>query len=165
MEFWTRDDDQLCWKEWPDAVQGLARLPASRLAQVLLFSLEPDAELPSLVATVHLVRKLVGRAVTLIIASPHPSEEWVRPLRESGIDHVWLVERPGSEERVRSAPTPVQEIKSRICPALHSHTSARTTLSLCGCHQDRMVLARYHLERWCLRGHEQCPHWLDAHSK
>ena len=161
MEFWTRDDNQGWWKEWPDALQGLASLSASHV-EVLLLSLKPDAELSALIATVRLVRKLVGRAVTIIIASPHPSDEWLRPLKEYGIDHVWLVQRPGAEAQRRGIFARLLEIDNGICPALHSRTSNGTTLSVCGCHSDRMVLARHHFDRWCLRSHRQCPHWREV---
>lgn len=57
MELWTRGKDQLSWKEWPDAVQGLASLPVSAPVEVLLLALQPDRELPELLAAVRLIRE------------------------------------------------------------------------------------------------------------
>ena len=164
MKFWSKSDDQPCWKEWPDTMQGLASLPASRIAEVLLLTLEPDAEVSVLVTTVRLVRKLVGPAVTIVVASPYPSEAWLRPLKEASVDHVWLVERPGRERLGRGEPERVREIGSDICPALHSRAEAGSTLSVCGCRHDRMVLARHHLKRWCLGAYQRCPTWCEARA-
>ncbi len=160
MEFWTRAKEQLCWKEWPNPLEGLASLPVHPVEEVLLLALHPDAELSELVATVRVIRKTAGAAVRIIAACPHPSCTWLGQMREAGIDHVWWVARPGSRTApAHGAPGGGQEVESGVCPALHAKTEDSTTLSVCGSHGDRMVLAARHLERWCLRDHEQCPHW------
>ncbi len=150
----------MSWKEWPDAVQGLAALPVSAPAEVLLLALQPDRELPELLAAVRLIRERAGSPVRVVAASPHPSGEWLGPLWDVGVDAVWWIERPGTRKpqanRVAGRP---QEVRGEVCPALHSRTQDGVTLSVCGRHGDRMVLAARHLERWCLRHHVECPHW------
>lgn len=160
MEVWTRTADQLGWKEWPEPVQGLAWLSDHPVVEVLLVALNPDEELPELTAAVRLIRSTAGTSVRIIVASPHPSEEWVRPLQEIGIDHVWWVARPRPRRVPRHEMTArARGIEGSVCLALHTATEHGVTLSLCGRHRDRMVLAPHHLARWCLDGHETCPHW------
>ena len=161
MEFWSKTSDQLCWKEWPDAMHGIAHLPASRITEVVLLTDEPHVEASGLVTTVRLIRELVGHAVTIIVASPYPSEAWLQPLKEASVDHIWLVARRRCEKLTRGGPDPLREINGSICPALHTGAEAGRTLSVCGCRHDRLVLARHHLKRWCLDAHQSCPHWSE----
>lgn len=159
MEFWTSTREQFGWRQWPDVVQGLLGFCESSHGSVLLVSDRPDEEIESLLATVGLVRQLAGKDVSIVVASPHPSEEWLGPLKECGIDHVWVIDRSTRPKADRLDGPGKLEAPRAICPALHVRTGERLTLSVCGRHGDRMVLARHHLERWCLGRNEDCPHW------
>lgn len=163
MELWTRAEGELCWKEWPDALQGIAALRGLPAKEVLLLTLRPDEEAAELLAAVRLIhetRETGGAPVRVIVGSPHPSDDWVAPLREAGIDQVWWVVPPGGPRgRGRCSPGPAASVGQQVCPALHAGTEGGTSLSLCGRHDDRMVLGSGHLERWCLRRHRECPHW------
>lgn len=163
MELWTRAEGELCWREWPDALQGVAALGDLPAGEVLLLTLRPDVETADILAAVRLIRQIPGGGrppVRIIVGSPYPAEEWVAPLREAVIDQVWWVPRPGGcAEQGRCFPGPTAAIGPEVCPALHVGTEDGTALSLCGRHGDRMVLGAGHLERWCLHRHDECPHW------
>jgi hypothetical protein len=53
----------------------------------------------------------------------------------------------------------VVELGGGICPELHAKHEQEVTLSVCGRHKDRMVLARHHFDCFCLAKKEDCPHW------
>ena len=155
MEIWTRQREQLGWTPWPDVPSGLASLVDVPDAQVLLRTEAPDVEHDLLVATLRLVQAL-AKDGNVVIASPHPSADWVESLKPFSVDQAWVVERRGA--RRPPAIENLSELVQGICPHLHTKTIDGTTLSVCGCHLDRMVLARHHLDRWCLLGDSECPH-------
>lgn len=156
MDIWTRQHDQLDWTPWPDVPRGLAKLLDTPDAQVLLLTEAPDIEHDLLIAAVRLVHALVANGGSIVVASPHPSVDLIDSLRPVGVDHVWVVERPGFGRK--ASIQNVSEISATVCPHLHSKTGGGTTLTVCGRHHDRMVLARHHLDRWCLRYNGECPH-------
>jgi hypothetical protein len=101
-----------------------------------------------------LIQALGGCEVT--VASPHPSPDWAASLEPLGVDHLWVVDQGPMDGATRLRnPT---EVRGDICPHLHTKPCSATTLSVCGCHHDRLVLARDHLETWCLNGADGCPH-------
>jgi hypothetical protein len=155
MEIWTRQTDRLGWTPWPDIPQGLAAIAAApAVRHVLLVTTAPGPDHPALVAVLQLIQALGERDVT--VASPHPSTDWIESLEPLGVDHLWVVDQGplDRETRLRN-PTGV---RGDICPHLHAQSSGAATLSVCGCHHDRLVLARRHLETWCLIGGDGCPH-------
>jgi len=158
MEFWTRPDGRTGWKQWPDEVQGLAALLEGKRVGVLLVSDRPDDELKSLTAVVRLLRRLCGGSVSITAASPCPSRAWIESLKESGIDHVWVIDRPRPPGETRLRKPELVESPAWVCPALHARTSRGTAASVCGEHCDRMLLSREHLDHWCLGNHAACPH-------
>jgi hypothetical protein len=155
MEIWTRQSDQLGWIPWPAIPQGLAAIAAVPGArQALLVTTAPDADHPAVVAVLQLIQTLGRCEVT--VASPHPSTDWAESLEPLGVDHLWVVDQ-GPMDRAARVGNPT-EVRGNICHHLHTKTRGTTTLSVCGCHHDRLVLARYHLETWCLTGGDGCPH-------
>lgn len=162
MELWTKKHDGPCWMEWPSVLQALAALNEDAESDVLLMSLAPDAELAEITAALRLVRRLVPHAASVIVASPHPSNGCQLHLHSLGVDHIWLVDDQLRPDAPGTAPTPVQEIGDRVCPALHAQTRGGRTLSVCGRHEDRLVLAPRHMTEWCLAKHKSCPHWQNS---
>lgn len=162
MELWTRRARRSAWMEWPSVLQALASLQSQPEPEVLLLSEAPDAELAEITAALRLVRQLVPHAATVIVASPHPSSGWRVRLHDLGVDHLWLVESAVGAGAQRPPPTQGQEIDKRVCPALHAQTRDGRTLSVCGRHEDRLVLASRHMTEWCLGNHRACPHWRNG---
>lgn len=156
MEIWTRQSEQLGWTPWPDIPQGLAAIAAKPDARhdVLLVTTAPGCDHATLIAVLQLIQGLGKCDVT--VASPHPSTDWAETLEPLGVDHLWVVDRATMVHTTR--PGNPTEIRACICPHLHAKSSGTTTLSVCGCHHDRLVLARHHLESWCLTGGDGCPH-------
>ena len=164
MEIWTRQEGELGWKPWTDMLQGLASLSRPWAGAVLLVCESPDVEMTSVLATVSLIRRLTGPTTAVIVGSPHPSKEWLTPLAGAGIDQAWILDGHigGSHSPGDRVGEPA--VAANICPALHSRTAEGTTLSVCGRHGDRMVLAHHHLHRWCLGRYLDCPHWRGEHD-
>ena len=155
MEIWTRQSDRLGWTPWPGIPQGLAAIAAApRTRQVLLVTTAPGADHSAVVAVLQLIQALGGCDVT--VASPHPSTDWAASLEPLGVDHLWVVDQ-GPMDRTARLRNPT-EVRGGICPHLHTKSRESSTLSVCGRHHDRLVLARHHLETWCLAGGEGCPH-------
>lgn len=157
MEAWTRKHEDSEWTVWPDLPRALTGLLDESDADVLLLSEEPDLESEELVATVRVLGLLGSHVGHVMVASPYPSTEWVERLRPLGVEHVWVGER--ARYREEGVIEHVDEVGDQLCPALHARTRDHVTLSVCGCEKDRMVLARDHLDRWCLDHRESCPHW------
>jgi hypothetical protein len=80
----------------------------------------------------------------------------VESLRKSSADQIWAVEPHGFGRSHRIER--VSEVGGNICPYLHAKTEGKITVSVCGGQKDRLILARHHLDRWCLAGEEDCPH-------
>lgn len=162
MILWTRDDETDRWRSWPDALRGLAGLPESWAGAVLLVSDAPDDELPRLLATVQLVRRLFDRA-TLIAGSPHPANTWMAPLHAAGVDHFWRVKGHGPNgagaRDAGAAVARAEALSAPVCPALHTRSADGVTVSVCGVRGDRLVLPRRQLERHCLCASASCPRW------
>lgn len=159
MEFWTRNPKQPFWRQWTDAIQCLCGLGDTENGSLLLITDRPKCELGCLVATAGMVKKLAGDAISITVASPYPTWEWITRLKDCGIDHFWTVQRTNGLKRRRIDVSRGLETGPSLCPALHVQVDGQITLSVCGRHCDRMVLARHHLERWCLSHHTECPHW------
>jgi len=156
MEIWTRQRDQLGWTPWPDVPRGLASLLDAPDEQVLLLSEAPDVERDLLVAAIRVVRALARNGGHVVVASSHPFAGLLDELTPPGVDQLWVVER--HEAKRKATIENVSEIGGGICPNLHTKTENGTTLSVCGRRHDRMVLARHHLDRWCLMNPGGCPH-------
>lgn len=76
-----------------------------------------------------------------------------------GVDQVWVIDRSHSHRNERLLHSRVLDASDRICPALHTRTGEGDSLSVCGRRSDLVVLARHHLDRWCLGHNQECPHW------
>lgn len=153
---WTREQ-RTRWTRWEDIVAGVdfATDPRREVDTVVLEEGVDGADIPVLV---HLLRRLQPSPVRLIVTTSHPSALRAEAARDAGADQVLLTgghAGNGTEPPLRGA----VELGSRLCPALHESLWQRQTLSVCGEHGDRLVLAPHHLDRWCLAGKEGCPHW------
>lgn len=159
MELWTSQREHLGWTPWSDVSRGLASLLDAPNAQVLLLTEAPEAEHDLLVAALRLVHALAANGAEVVVASPHPSADLIESLAPCGVDQVWVVERRNAQQA--STLVNISALGQGVCSELHAKTEDGTTISVCGCRRDRMVLARHHLNRWCLGNKESCPHWLE----
>jgi hypothetical protein len=155
MEIWTRKRNQLGWVQWPDIAVGLLEVRGAANMQIMLLTEAPDIEIDALIAVLSIINGLAGDECDVIIASPHPSTDWLEQLKDLGVDQVWAV-TPRSMGRSRRIEK-VREIGRTICPHLHAKTEEKTTVSVCGLHGDRLVLGGHQLERWCLADGSNCP--------
>lgn len=163
MEIWTHIAGGT-WQRWDDLALGLeaASRTAPRVDQVLLIG-GTAADDRSIGATLRLVRQLAHEPVTVTAGHAHPSRDWRRSVGEAGADRAILVVGP-TMQAARDKP-PLEDaldLGANICPALHVRYAREATLSVCGRHKNRLVLAASHLKRWCLSRKEACPHWQGA---
>lgn len=160
MEIRTKRTDEASWTEWPDLAHGLLSLLESDDVQVMLFTEDPEIERDLVAAALRLTRAVAREGTDVIVASPHPSAEWIRSLRALSPAAVWALTRHGNGEL---APIEVStDVARGVCPELHSRTNGHTTASVCGRCGDRLVLGSRHLERWCLGDPSRCPRWKDG---
>lgn len=158
MEMWAREDSG-GWTTWNHVAEGLDALAAGTFTAVLLVVTGEPADDRATLPVIRLAKRLSPAPVALMVASPHPSAAWYASTRDAGADQALAVStEPGA---VATAP-PLEgsaEIGETLCPALHVLHTKGATLSVCGRHHDRLVLARHHFDRWCLGTKECCPHW------
>jgi hypothetical protein len=156
MRIWTQDESGTGWRAWPDPLSGLAGLAPGWDGPVLLVSEAPQHELRELLATVRLVRRLCAHA-TLIAFSRHPERDAMAALRDAGVDRFWRPRGQAPRQRGRFDDC-IEARADRVCPALHARSEEGVTVSVCGLHDDRLVLPQRQLERHCLADHEHCPY-------
>ena len=154
MELWTKHADG-DWTPWPDLLRGLESLIDTPRGEVLLFTEAPDVDREALTAALRLIRTLADR-VDVTVASPHPCSRLFEVVAPFHVDHFWLADSP-------HALGDVTEVLAPICPHLRTLTTRGVTVSACACHAG-MVLARHHLDRWCLENDPECPHRQRNHA-
>lgn len=161
METWTRDEHG-AWRRWSHpglALEALANPAAPRMVSLLVVGTGPDDD-EQLFAAVRLARRLATGPLQVVAATAHPSAPWRESVRAAGADLALLVSRPKTGRSSKEPPLEhVVELGGGTCPALHAKREREITLSVCGRHADRLVLARHHVERWCLAKQQDCPHW------
>jgi len=160
MEMWTSGKDGT-WKRWSHAGLGLDAVASASppVVRVLVIGNGPEQD-AELLAIVRLTRRLAGGPVTVLAATGHPSARWRESVCQAGADRALLV--PGPTERAWQKKDPLDgaiEIGGTVCPELHARHEEQHALSVCGRHENRMVLAAHHFVRWCLAAKEECPHW------
>ncbi|MBN2718187.1 MAG: hypothetical protein JXX14_20245 [Deltaproteobacteria bacterium] len=164
MEIWTRYNSQIEWRQWPKILSGIEGLLQDEPVEVLFLSERPLHEIDQFISGIAIVRRICGESVSVIVASPYPSEQWISRLRTVGIDQVWTVS--SRQQRYgQVSPEQVSQLTNAACPALHAREHGGKAISVCGCHSDRMVLAHHHLKRWCLKNKDECPHWNEDRMK
>jgi hypothetical protein len=146
------------WIKWNDVAEALEAVGDASASTVLALDREcgpADPEAGS--ASIRLVRRLAAGGVVLIAGHRHPSAAWREAVRRAGADRaVWVTEEPPA----RGTP-PLDgaiELGDDVCPSLDARHAQRITLSVCGRHNGRMILARDQLARWCVVGGRGCPH-------
>lgn len=160
MKMWT-DDGHGEWRAWSHAEIGLDAVAAATPLGGRVFAIEngPDED-EQLLALIRLIRRLGQGRVVVIAASQHPSACWRNSVLQAGADMALFV--PALEKHGRQDINPLRdslELGDSVCPELHARSVSGVTVSVCGRHQDRMVLARHHFDCWCLRTKDRCPHW------
>lgn len=160
MEMWTRNNSQVDWHECRDIMSGIAGLQSAGEVEILFVSECPLHELEQLLNEINIVRRIFGKSATVIVASPHPSRRWISSVKNADIDQIWEVSAHHEKYR-KNLPDHTEQFANTACPALHIREEGGSTLSVCGCHHDRMILAHHHLQRWCLKNKDECPHWKE----
>jgi hypothetical protein len=160
MEMWTRNEAGE-WRRWPHVAPGLDAVASAipRVDRVLVVGRTP-VEDDRAVAAIRLSRRLAGGSLTVIAGQERPTRAWREAVCAAGADSALVVARRDEYEGRPDPPLDdAREVGADVCPELHVVHERGVTLSVCGRHRDSMVLARHHLDRWCLAAHDQCPHW------
>lgn len=160
METWTRNEEGT-WRRWSHPGLGLDVLAnaSPRVVSFIVVGLGLDDD-EQLFAVVRLACRLATGPLEVVAGIVHPSALWLESVRQAGADRAFLVPPPKNCRRLEKPPLDdVVELSDGICPELHVKHGEDVSLSVCGRHKDRMVLARQHFDRWCFGKKEQCPHW------
>lgn len=161
MKIWIKYNNEDAWKEWFDVLTGIASIRPYEQVDVLFVIGRPLHEMETLLSGIAIVRRICGTAVSVLAICPCPSLQWISQLKSVGVDSVlgeWAVSSRG-QRIVRVSCQDEVRLTEDACPALHTIENEKEAHSVCGRHNDRMVLAHHHLEKWCLENKDECPHW------
>ncbi len=159
MDTWTQDEDG-AWRRWSHPSLALDAIASSRTNVRKLLLVQTDArDDERLLAMIRLARRLAASALRVAAAHAHPSRAWAEAVAAAGAEQAMFVPRSDGELFVKDPLSGAELLDEGLCPALHARRAERGTLSVCGRHRDRMVLAPRHFGRWCLRGKHACPYW------
>lgn len=158
MQIWTKEEGNSTWKRQCGAVRALDQFSEHPALSLVFYVDKPDLDTPQLGAAIRVAFQVGFRLEQLIIATTHPSLSWLEPLRSIGINDVVLCAEFDSSAPNKGSAISLAALSEKLCPHLHARTSGKTTLSVCGAGNDRIVLARRHIRDWCLRHAEGCPH-------
>lgn len=160
METWTKDAGGENWRHWSHPVLGLDAVAGAfpRIVAILVVGFGPSDQ-KQLFASIRLARRLAAGPLEVVAGSVHPTLSWVESVLQAGAGLALLVSEPERGRLSRKPPLgDVVELGSAICPELRAKHELDVTLSVCGRHNDRMVLAQHHFKRWCLAAKDECPH-------
>jgi len=157
MEFWIRSDGADTWKVMEGHLQALdllCRHPDHRGAVV---TLDPVRDLEELAAFLRLSDRCEAPPGRITVLTPHPTARWLRSLVDAGFGEIGLAvaDRPTFEAPPDST---LEDQLERTCPQLHVARHRGRVLSVCGTHEDRMVLSSRHVDSWCLHADRPCPY-------
>jgi hypothetical protein len=161
MDTWTQDEDG-AWKSWGHADLALDALAddQARIPRVLFVETDLSDD-GRVLAMVRLARRLTDGTVSVMAAHSHPTRAWIASILGAGAEQALFLPKPNGGPRPTVPLVGAESLDDAICPALHARLDERVTLSVCGRHHDRMVLARCHFDRWCLRAKHACPYWRE----
>lgn len=160
VDTWTRHQNDR-WRNWSHlelALNAIGDPPLTPSAVAVIGHDLSDGE--RMVAAIRLIRKLAAPTTIVVAGHVHPTAAWRKAVMHSGADRAVLIRQP-KVRRIRGF-DPLEgavDLSDKLCPALHASQDHEGTLSVCGCHCDRMVLGRPHFERWCFDSKESCPQW------
>lgn len=159
MELWMRNGNGSSWEHWRDVLVGIEQAARAAPRAVVFATTGDPAEEPALLSALRLVRRLAASVPDVVVMSAHPSKAAFEKVAEEGSAQMYLL---SSAKFGDGPPVRVERdrVSSAVCPALHVCPEGGRVLSVCGRWYDKMVLARHHLNRWCLDRHDSCPHWV-----
>ena len=156
MEVWLKNSPQDLAERCNGALQAFEKLADRPEPVIIVVSDNPDVDLAQMQTLFRLAERFDIERDRIVLISSHPSADWIEPLVNLGLKHLSLWDTPQA-----FSPSPdaqAQNTLDHLCPYLHAQTKRGKTLSLCGAGNNRIVLACKHMESWCLRGAEGCPH-------
>ena len=143
--------------EWSEPLFGLAEVPDDA-TEVILMSDWPILDCVRLTSAVRLVKRLIHSDCPVGIATPHPTSDWLKEAFLAGAEYL-VVTPPGPSKRWKNDVLAEHHHLEECCPGLHQRVRHNQPMSVCGCHDDRMVLSDHHFSRWCVGNFSSCPYW------
>ena len=110
MDVLTQQTGTDGWIPWPNVSRGLHAAVGDSPVSVLLYCVDPRAELDELTSAVRLIRRRAAPGTTVVVASPLATGDWLDEVRMAGADAVWLLEESGGRLPGRLRLNPVREI-------------------------------------------------------
>lgn len=147
------------WEEYEGVLSGLYAASRNQINGIGVFSECPEVEIDEIISFMKLLPALGIPHDSVVLITPHPTLDSLRVAAESKLSKLILSTRPipDTAESVQTFRT--DDILSTTCPLLHFHIGENVPLSVCGAHNDRMVLVPHHMHRWCITGYRECPHY------
>lgn len=159
MEIWLTQNALVAKRRQNGALPAFEALLDDPEVHLLIIADQPEIDLPQLKTMLRLAEKLGIDPTRLRLATPYPARSWIAPLVELGLSSLTLL-----STKVMICPSNagilfrVEDLIKCLCPRLGTKTVNGKTASLCIAGRQRIVLADYHLNEWCLKRAEGCPH-------
>jgi hypothetical protein len=159
MLLYIREEQTGKWTKCTGVFSGLQHAAASHGALVGIYSNDPEAAMQEITGTMKRAAEcgIAQEAVCLI--TPHPTLDALHHLADWKQARLLVAFLPARTDADPAQAIAVGELCESVCPLLHCTRGNNVVLSVCGAHNDRMVLAEHHMQAWCLTGHAQCPHY------
>ena len=160
MIIWLKNGDNGDWTSCPSILGGLENISSSQCREILLYSDSLPEDIGEIESFLRLASRLNLNADNIIAATPHPSVGSLRALHSAGIKTLMITTITGSKFETGDTYS-LENISSTCCDLLH-YRADKQPLSVCGAHEDRMVVGIKHIQDFCFKNHAACAHWRMA---
>jgi len=163
MKLFKRDRTDTGWKEYGGMLSGLYDAAGETRPEVGLFSAEPEAEIDEIIGLMKISSELGISPDHVVLITPHPTLDSLKMVAAEKYMRLIVASRPpdGNAREDFS----IENILPTTCRLLHFRKGAGDPLSVCGAHNDRMVLSPGHMKNWCVTGYAHCPHYRMKHDE
>lgn len=152
-----RDSTGTDWKEYKGLLSGIHNAAKNTNLEVGVFSTEPETEMDEIIGLMKIASEIGVSPECVILITPHPTLDVLRMASAEKLSRLLISSKP-LVENTNEVLNIIDKIPT-TCPLLHFRKSENVPLSVCGAHNDRMVLAPHHMHSWCVTGYEECPHY------
>lgn len=157
MHIWVRNTENGEWVSYKNTLGELEKIPSNHHREIILYSDKLPEKITEVENFLNLILKLKIPVKNIIAATPHPSSMCVHELKNVGIKKLIITAISGGVFKQGNV-FMVDEISSVVCNLLHYKADDEPT-SVCGAHEDRMVLETTYIQKFCLANYSTCPHW------
>jgi len=162
MILFKRDSTGAGWEEYKGLLSGLFNAANNPPVEIAAFSIDPEAEMDEIVGFMKIAPAIGISPYRVILITPHPTLDSLKMVAAERLSR--LIVSSKAPDANTSEVFNINDVLPTTCPLLHFHRSENVPLSVCGAHNDRMVLAPHHMHSWCVTGYKDCPHYRMKHD-